>query len=146
MKWGVRKTKRALDELRTSEKTGSKGAHNHAVAVLYGRQKTHNKQVAKLDRQHAKLTKKQAKLMKKSSKLLANNKTENSDKQSKIAAKQAKLLKKTSRVLKDKATLNKTLKEIDHEFITRGQDFIYMQANGLPYTLATIEFNESDYK
>ena len=51
MKWGVR---RAMKELHESNRTGRKGGHNHAVAVLSTHRDKINKKLASLDKKSAK--------------------------------------------------------------------------------------------
>ena len=52
MKWGVR---RAMNELHESDRTGSKGAHNHAVAVLSTHRDKINKKLTSLDKKSVQL-------------------------------------------------------------------------------------------
>lgn len=162
MKWGVR---RAMKELHESNSTGRKGGHNHAVAVLSGHRDKINKKLASLDKQNAALEAKRYKQTTKNAPKIAKleNKaakyrlkagkafyTSTSDKRLHKAAKldyKVSKLKKAAaktqaKIEKNKRlrdVYNKGLSEINHELITKGQDFLYMKSNGMPYTNADIE-------
>lgn len=162
MKWGVR---RGLSELRESNKTGNKGGHNHAVAVLSGHRDKINKKLATLDKKSDKLESKRykqatkdatkiAKLERKAEKaLMKSYKTKSVEKAeeykqksvawnykaSKLKQKSAKTQVKIEKNNKLKETFKTKLNEINDELVTKGQDFLYMKSNGMPYTKGDIE-------
>lgn len=162
MRWGVR---RAMKELHESNREGRKGGHNHAVAVLSTHRDKINKKLSSLDKKSTKLenkrytqattnAKKIAKLEQKSAKLkLKAGKAVYTSTSSKRLAKSAKLDYKVSKLKKAaaktqakieknerlKEIYKKGLNEINHELVTKGQDFLYMKPNGMPYTNADIE-------
>lgn len=162
MKWGVR---RAMKELHESNESGRKGAHNHAVAVLSEHRDKINKKLTSLDKKSVTLEKRRykqatrsakkiAKLEKKSAKLkykagkafYTSTSNKRLHKSAKLDVKVAKLKKSVAKTqakieknerLKD--MFKKGLNEINHELVTKGQDFLYMKPNGMPYTNADIE-------
>ena len=162
MKWGVR---RAMKELHESNRTGSKGAHNHAVAVLSEHRDKIGKKLASLDKKSTKLESKRYKQATKTEKKIA--KLERKSAKAKLKAgkafytstsnkrlhKSAKFDYKVSKLKKTiaktqakieknerlKAIYKKSLNEINYELVTKGQDFLYMKSNGMPYTNADIE-------
>lgn len=162
MKWGVR---RAMKELHDSNSTGRKGGHNHAVAVLSEHRDKINKKLASLDKkstsleatrykQATKNANKIAELERKAAKhRLKAGKAFNTSTSDKHLHKAAKLDYKVSKLKKAaaktqakieknerlKAIFNEGLKEINRELVTKGQDFLYMKSNGMPYTNADIE-------
>lgn len=162
MRWGVR---RGLKELHESNQTGRKGGHNHAVAVLSGHRDKINKKLGSLDKKTVKLEEKRykqatkdsikiAKLERKSAKALKkSHRTMSVDKAEKYRQKSSALDYKVSK-LKEKAAKNKAkieknerlkaiykkgLNDINRELVTKGQDFLYMKPNGMPYTNADVE-------
>lgn len=162
MKWGVR---RAMKELHESNQTGRKGGHNHAVASLSTHRDKINKKLTALDKksvhleskrykQATKNAKKIAKFEKKSAKLkLKAGKAFYTSTASKRLHKSAKLDLKVAKLkqsaAKTQAKIEKnerlkeiyktSLKDINNELVTKGQDFLYMKSNGMPYTNADIE-------
>lgn len=162
MKWGVR---RAMNELHESDRTGSKGAHNHAVAVLSTHRDKINKKLTSLDKKSVQLEAKRyksatknankiAKLERKSAKArLKAGKAFYSSTAQKRLHKSAKLDYKVSKLKKYaaktqakieknerlKEIYKKSLNEINNELVTKGQDFLYMKPNGMPYTNADID-------
>ena len=162
MKWGVR---RAMKELHESNSTGRKGGHNHAVAVLSSHRDKINKKLTSLDKQSARLEAKRykqatknapkiAKLEKKSSKyklkagksFYTSTSNKRLHKSAKLDLKASKLkqaaAKTQAKIEKNerlKSIYKKGLSEINHELITKGQDFLYMKSDGTPYTNADIE-------
>lgn len=162
MRWGVR---RAMNELHESNRTGQKGSHNHAVASLSTHRDKINKKLTSLDKKSVKLEGKRykqatksntkiAKLERKSAKALNKSyKTRSVEKAEKYRQKSVSLnykvskLKESSAKTKAKIEKNerlkgiykKSLNEINRELVTKGQDFMYMKPNGMPYTNADIE-------
>jgi hypothetical protein len=162
MKWGIR---RGLNELREANQSGSKGGHNHAVAVLSGHRDKINKKLGALDKKSVKLEKKRyeqetkdapkiAKLERKSEKaLLKSYKTKSVEKAEKYRQKSISLnykankLKESTAKTKAKIEKNERMKEIykkglsdiNQELVTKGQDFLYMKSNGVPYTNADVD-------
>lgn len=170
MKWGVR---RAMKELHESNQTGRKGGYNHAVAVLSEHRNKINKKLSALDKKSASLETKRYKQATKTEKKIA--KLEQKSAKAKLKAgksfytstadkrlhKSAKLDYKISKLKKTiaktqakiekndhlKEVYKKTLNEINHELVAKGQEFLYMKPNGMPYTNADIEIgNEPYYK
>lgn len=159
MRWGVR---RGLEELSRANTSGDKGAHNHAVATLSTHRDKIKKKMTKLDRKGEKLERmryeqatktevKSAKLSQKAAKLRSKaDMTRSADRAHKRYAKANRLDYRVSQmqaqVAKTKAKIEKNkkfkslfeqgLNDINKELITKGQDFLYMKPNGLPYTLA----------
>jgi hypothetical protein len=162
MKWGVR---RAMKELHESNSTGRKGGHNHAVAVLSEHRDKINKKISSLDKKSATLEAKRYKHATKNANKIADLErkaakarlkagkafyTSTSDKKlhkaakldykvSKLKKSAAKIQAKIEKNERLKEIYNKGLKDINHELITNGQDFLYMKSNGMPYTNADIE-------
>lgn len=162
MKWGVR---RGMKELHESDRTGSKGAHNHAVAVLSGHRDKINKKLDSLDKKGAKLEAKRYKQATTNAKKIAElegkaakarlkaGKAFYTDSSNKHLHKAAKLdykvgkLKKAAAKTQAKIEKNERLKEvfkknlddINRELVTNGKDFLYMKSNGMPYTNADID-------
>ena len=162
MRWGVR---RAIKELHESNRDGRKGGHNHAVSVLSTHRDKINKKLTALDKKSANLEAKRykqatknaekiAKLERKSAKLkLKAGKAFYTETASKRLHKSAKLDLKVAKLKESaaktkakieknnrlKETYKKGLNEINHELITKGQDFLYMKKDGTPYTNADIE-------
>lgn len=157
MRWGVR---RAVKELHKSNKDGNKGGHNHAVAMLFTHRDKINKKMSKLNKKSESLESKRyrdatknapkiADLERRSAKArLKAGRARTDSKSEKYLHKSARLDYKASK-LKAYATKIKTqieknehlkdmykkgLDEINQELITKGQDFLYMKPNGMPYT------------
>jgi hypothetical protein len=154
-----------MKELHESNKTGRKGGHNHAVAVLSEHRDKINKKLTSLDKKSVKLENKRykhatktetkiAKLERKSAKALNKSyKTRSVDKAEAYKQKSVSLdykvskLKQSSAKTKAKIEKNerlkgiykKSLNDINHELVTKGQDFLYMKPNGMPYTNADVE-------
>lgn len=162
MKWGVR---RGIKELHESNSAGRKGGHNHAVAVLSGHRDKINKKLVSLDKKSvfleskkhrqdtkndehiAKLERKSAKNKLKAYKAFYTSTTEKRlRKSAKLDLKVAKL-KESAAKTKAKIEKNNRLKEIyktslneiNAELVTKGQDFLYMKPNGIPYTNTDID-------
>ena len=162
MKWGVR---RNIEKLNESNRTGYKGGHNTAVASLSAHRDKINKKLGSLDKKSVKLEEKRykqaakdsikiAKLERKSAKALKkSNRTKSVDKAEKYRQKSSVLNYKVSK-LKEKSSKTKAkieknerlksiykkgLNDINRELVTKGQDFLYMKPNGMPYTNADVE-------
>ncbi len=168
MRWGVRRAKKELHE---ANREGRKGGHNHAVAVLSTHRDKINKKLSKLDKKSekletkrykqatdsatkiAKLERKAAKLRKKAGKAFytstSNKRLHKAAKLdykiSKLKEAAAKTQAKIEKNERLKDAFKKGLDEINDELITKGQDFLYMKPNGMPYTNADIEIGNEDY-
>ena len=140
MKWGVRKTRGLLRDLRKAEKIGDPAGHNYAVSHLSSRKEKHTKQLNKLNKQEIKLAKKQAKLLKKRYKDMKKGNADMTIRES--SKKEAKIAKQRTKVYMQKNLLEKTIKEIDHEFIDRGRHFLYMREDGVPIMGSTFNLRD----
>ena len=162
MKWGVR---RAIKELHESNQAGHKGGHNHAVAALSTHRDKINKKLTALDKQGSKLEAKRYKQVTKNAPKIAELERKSAKarlkagkavysstsskrlhkaakwdyKANKLKEAAAKTQAKIEKNERMKATFKKGLNEINNELITKGQDFLYMKPNGMPYTNADIE-------
>lgn len=156
MKWGVRRNLKALREANAS---GDKAGHNRAVANLTTHRDKSKKKLTSLKSKEIKLKKKvdeaNAEGALKTSKLDAK-----ASKYRRRAARRfspmkdrnlrrAELLKARADSYRAKADkvkakleknrqmqelFNKGIKDIDRELVGRGQDFLYMRPDGIPYT------------
>ena len=171
MKWGVRRAKKELHGSRSYTSTGTKGSHNHAVAVLDTHRKKINKKLAKLDKKSekleskrykqatdsatkiAELERKAAKLRRKAGKAVyTSTSNKRLHKAAKLDYKISKLKESTAKTQAKieknnrlKAAFKKGLDEINDELVTKGQYFLYMKPNGMPYTNADIELDTDEY-
>lgn len=171
MRWGVRRAKKELHGSRSYTPTGTKGSHNHAVAVLDTHRKKINKKLSKLDKKSekleakrykqatesatkiAELERKAAKARRKASKTIyTTTARKRLQKAAKLDYKISKLKEETAKTQAKieknerlKAAFKKGLDEINDELVTKGQYFLYMKPNGMPYTNADIELDTDEY-
>ena len=172
MRWGVRRAKKELHGSRSYTSTGTMGSHNHAVAVLDTHREKINKKLSKLDKKSekleakrykqatdsatkiAKLDRESAKLRKKAGKAFyTSTSNKRLHKAAKLDYKISKLKEATAKTQAKieknnrlKEAFKKGLDEINDELITKGQYFMYMKPNGMPYTNADIEIGNEEYR